>query len=61
MPIPQKMEQYRPGWILVWSSDTASFQNPAVANRFIIAPAGRYPVMDNPTRDALLLYSVRYR
>ena len=61
MPLPEKMEHYRPGWILVWSSDTADFLDPAVANRFLIAPAGRFPAMDNPNRDALLLYSVRYR
>jgi hypothetical protein len=55
------MELYRPGWILVWSSDQAAFQVPSVTDRFVVAPAGRYAVMDNPNRGELLLYSVRYR
>jgi len=61
MSVTEKMEHYRPGWILVWSTDGAVFQDPSVAGRFLITPEGRFPVMDNPGRDALLLYSVRYR
>jgi 4-amino-4-deoxy-L-arabinose transferase-like glycosyltransferase len=61
MSVPEKMDLYRPGWIVVWSTDTAVFQDPSVTSRVLITSAGRFPAMDNPKRDALLLYSVRYQ
>jgi hypothetical protein len=58
-PLSEKLDTYRPGWILVWEDAVDFPSSPEVRSRYAVVPRGVFPALDQVGRRRLLLYQLQ--
>lgn len=57
--LAEKLDLYRPGWILMWERDLILIDKPALHERFNVIPAGSYPAYRDKERGPLRLFMLK--
>lgn len=55
LDLDERVQRYRPGWYVAWN-EVDDEDMKAIAPFDTLVPVGRYPAMDDPDRNILLLY-----
>ena len=58
-PVAQKLAIDHPGWLVTYSDNLDLTTRPGVPDSFVFTQTGKYPVLDNPSRQYLLLYRIQ--
>jgi hypothetical protein len=56
--LSEKLDVYKPGWILVWEDDAAFVNLDPFPKRYLVVSRGSYPALDQSDRRHLLLYEL---
>lgn len=57
-PVPDKLQQDKPGWLLIYNIDADIYQKPIYTDHYNFILEGEYPVFEQPVRNRLMLYRI---